>query len=119
MWTYLQRAIVGSYARGEAHPDSDVDVVILCQQTSNLLDNVSWLVNFHCNQTPTVEDWGAITSLRTQREDGLEIEFGIGTECWAALPPDPGTRRVVSDGIRIIYDPFELLGKLEGICSVV
>ncbi len=41
---------------------------------------------------------------------GLEIEFGIGSPTWAATDPlDPGTKRVIRDGLHILYDPDGLL----------
>ena len=46
---------------------------------------------------------------------GLEVEVGIAAPSWAATDPvDPGTRRVVEEGMRIIYDPEELLTRLVG-----
>jgi hypothetical protein len=36
---------------------------------------------------------------------------------WAGTGPvDPGTRRVISDGIRILYDPEGMLGSLLMVC---
>ena len=46
-------------------------------------------------------------------EDGKEVEFGITVRSWAnTLPVDFGTKTVVSDGIRILFDPYDVLKRL-------
>jgi len=51
-----------------------------------------------------LEYWGRVTSLRVRYEDGREVEYGITTRQWAALPLDAGTRRVIRGGMRILLD---------------
>lgn len=49
---------------------------------------------------------------------GLEIEIGSGAPSWAAIGPlDKGTRRVVMDGCRVLYDPDALLRLLIMACD--
>jgi Nucleotidyltransferase domain len=36
-------ALVGSYARGEARPDSDIDVVLLCEEPHAFLAHAPWI----------------------------------------------------------------------------
>ncbi len=37
---------------------------------------------------------------------------------WAGTEPvDPGTRRVVTDGVRVLHDPEQLLADLVRACS--
>ena len=43
---------------------------------------------------------------------GLEIEYNFSTPSWASLPVDAGTRRVLNDGVKILYDPTGLLDAL-------
>jgi len=50
--------------------------------------------------------------MRVWYSGGLEVEFGLCAEEWAALPPDPGTRRVLEDGFRILSDREGLLKRL-------
>lgn len=72
--------LVGSWARGNARPDSHVDVVLL-------------------------------TERRLRLASGLEVEVCIGHPSWAETDPvDAGTRRIVSDGIRVLWDPYLRLG---------
>jgi predicted nucleotidyltransferase len=74
-------ALVGSHARGEARPDSDIDLVLLARRTS----------------------------LRVHYEDGLEVEYGLTSSAWATPPIDEGTARVISGGMRILLDREGLL----------
>lgn len=96
--------LVGSHARGTARADSDVDLVILTTNSVRYLDNISYAENFGAVVKWEKENWGRVTSIRVWYQDGLEVEFGITLPNWASLPVDPGTRRVVSDGVQIIFD---------------
>ena len=43
--------------------------------------------------------------------------MGIASPSWASTDPvDEGTRRVVEDGMRIVYDPDRLLVRLADAC---
>lgn len=105
--------VVGSHARGTARPDSDVDFVILCDTPSTLLADQSWRDKFGIVVRSEIEDWGALQALRTFYQSGVEIEFGITSISWASLPVDPGTQEVVSDGMKILYDPRGVLRELQ------
>jgi hypothetical protein len=49
---------------------------------------------------------------------GLEIDLTVGTPAWASIDPlDAGTRRVVSDGMRPLYDPTGLLAAFAAACE--
>jgi predicted nucleotidyltransferase len=96
--------LVGSHARGEARPDSDIDLVIICSDPAGFLDDVNWINHFGTAREHSIEDWGLVQSVRTFYGDGTEIEFGITSQEWAGLPVDPGTERVVVEGARIILD---------------
>ena len=101
----LGLAIVGSHARGEAGPDSDVDLVLLCKDPKALADDCAWVANFGEPRDTVPEDYGIVRALRVFYLDGLEVEFGLSPLEWADVPLDKGTRRVISDGMRILYDP--------------
>jgi hypothetical protein len=59
------------------------------------------------------EEWGPITEWRFRRRSGLHVEFNVATPSWAGVDPlDPGTARVVSDGLQIIRDPQALLDRV-------
>ena len=105
-------ALVGSYARKQARPDSDIDFLFMCQNTDILLNDISWINQFGKVEKSSREEWGIVTSLRVLYQDGKELEFGIAPLSWADLPADPGTRRVVSDGILILKDRGGFLANL-------
>jgi predicted nucleotidyltransferase len=106
-------ALVGSYARGAARPDSDLDVVLLCEDPHACLAHTSWIHHFGAVERYHTEAWGAVTSLRVYYTEGLEVEFGMTTLAWAVVPVDPGTQDVVSHGMRILWDREGLLGRLQ------
>ena len=110
-------ALVGSHARGVARSDSDVDLVILTLDLRPYLENTGWLERFGTVTSCKTEDWGPATSLRVFFESGLEVEFGLTTTVWAELPVDVGTRRVVSDGMRVLYDSEDILGRLQQVVT--
>lgn len=106
-------ALVGSHARGEARPDSDIDLVLLCADLQGFLSDASWLERFGDVESCQTEDWGMVTSLRAQYRNGLEVEFGMTTPEWAGLPIDPGTQSVVLNGLRILMDRDGTLSRLQ------
>lgn len=111
-------AMVGSYARGLATADSDVDFVVLTADPETYVEDDEWIGSLDEGNLIATKSWGAITERRLRRPNGLEIEVGIGQPTWAAVDPvDPGTARVVRDGMRIVYDPDGLLQRLVAACS--
>lgn len=105
--------VAGSYARGTARPDSDVDVVLLTADPEAYLRDWRWLSDFGVVRSCTREDWGAVQSLRTIYAGGLEVEFGVAALSWARRDPlDPGTRQVVRDGFFIVFERGRLLTDL-------
>ena len=101
-------ALVGSHARGVARPDSDVDLVLLCADPE-LLTDTNWISEFGQVRSFELEDYGALQSVRVHYQDAVEVEFGIADRSWARIPLDPGTRKVLVGGVRILYDPELLL----------
>lgn len=96
--------LVGSWARNEAGPDSDVDVVIVARDPQPLLDDRSWLGAMGEVVQIEVEDWGRVQSLRVMHGSGLEVEYGLTDPGWLAEPLDTGTQAVLGNGVKIIWD---------------
>ncbi len=105
-------ALIGSYARGTANKDSDIDLVILAKNHKNYLSDLTWLNQFGNNNLIKKERYGKVTSLHVQYLNSHEIEFAITTSAWTKIPPDRGTAKVIQDGIQILYDPYHLLKKI-------
>ena len=97
-------ALVGSYARGDARPDSDIDLVLLCSDPPRYLEDTRWVSTFGVATATSIEDWGRVQSVRVHYRDGNEVEFGITSTDWAASPPDAGTVEVLRNGGRILVD---------------
>ncbi|WP_327231862.1 nucleotidyltransferase domain-containing protein [Streptomyces murinus] len=127
--------LVGSYARGAARPDSDVDVVLLTADPAPYLTDTAepdtaesdiadsggtwtgWAGELGLGRLVRTRVWGPLTERRYTLVPGLEVEFGIGGPRWARTDPvDPGTRRVVAEGARTLYDPRRVLAELVRHC---
>lgn len=96
--------IVGSVARGDARPDSDIDVVLLVSRPARYLDDVEWISEFGRARRVGLEHYGAVTSVRAVYENDLEVEFVIAAADWASTPLDPGTEAVARGGIVVLMD---------------
>jgi predicted nucleotidyltransferase len=103
--------LVGSYARGKAREDSDVDLVILTNQPNKYLDNYSFTESFGTIERIEKEYWGKVTSFRIWYHDDFEVELGITKPDWITEKPlDAGTLQVISDGAEVVVDR---IGNLE------
>jgi predicted nucleotidyltransferase len=109
--------LVGSWARGNPRLDSDVDLILLTDRVQRYLDGDVLLHALGAEAVVRRQNWGAIEERRLRLTSGLEVEMGIGEPSWAATQPvDEGTRRVVTDGVRVLHDPAELASRLVCAC---
>jgi predicted nucleotidyltransferase len=111
-------ALVGSHARNAAHPDSDIDLVFLCNDPHGFR-NTSWLLTIPWSGIGlepikwSDEEYGALWARRTWFRPEYEVEFGFTSTSWADVAPvDLGTCEVVSAGLEIWYDPDGVFEKL-------
>ncbi|HSB01698.1 MAG TPA: nucleotidyltransferase domain-containing protein [Anaerolineales bacterium] len=104
-------ALVGSYARGAARDDSDIDLVLLTDQPRKYLDDLKWIERFGSVEKHQTEDYGRLTSLRVWYQNGQEVEYGVTTPDWAAIPLDAGTRQVISDGMMVLFEQGDVLSR--------
>jgi uncharacterized protein len=108
-------ALVGSWARGAERMTSDVDIVIVTSRAATYEESRDWLADFGDPPVVRTQRWGVLVERRVRLPSGLEIEFGFVPSAWADPPVDPGTLRVVRDGLRELYDPD---GRLAGLARV-
>ncbi len=105
----LAIALVGSYARGTANKDSDIDIMVVTNK--HFIIKTDFLHQFGQLKNIIRKKYGKVTSLHVEYLDIPEIEFSFADDSWLSIPADIGTIRVIQDGERIIYDPKELLNK--------
>jgi hypothetical protein len=107
----IAAALVGSYARGQARKDSDIDLLLLVEAPKVFFDDTRWLWRFGVPVEEQMEDYGKVTSLRVWFSDGREVEFGFSTPDWAAPPLDEGSNKVIHDGMKVLYEKDHLLSQ--------
>lgn len=106
---------VGSWARNTARADSDLDLVIITSNPKKYLSDRNWISKFGSIRNIKEEDWGLVKTLRVFYKNNLEVEFNIAAVKWASIDPiDPGTKKVILDGMKILYDPAKILLNLNG-----
>lgn len=106
-------ALVGSYARESATESSDVDLVIITNNPQKYLADTEWTRVFGIVIAQKAEEYGRLTSLRVWYESGLEIEYGFTTREWIQTPLDKGTKKVINDGMRVLFEKEVLLSPHE------
>ena len=116
--------LVGSWAYGNARPDSDVDFVLITSTPEAFRHNDGWLreldwpsAGFRVARWHD-EDYGPLWSRHIMLAPPGEVECGFALPAWAATEPmDGGTREVVSHALRVLLDKegyfARLLGSLE------
>jgi len=108
----LAVVLVGSHARNAAREDSDMDLVVITDDPQKYLAHTDWTGTFGIVAKQQIEDYGMVTSLRVWYESGLEVEYGFTTRAWAKIPLDEGSRQVIEDGMRILFEKVALLSLL-------
>ncbi len=114
----LAVGLCGSWARGTQRPDSDFDLSLVTEEPDRFRSK-EWIgrIDFKSFgeelESYRDADYGPTWSRHVRLSRGTEIEFGFAPQSWADTSPlDPGTRRVVENGYRIIYDPELILNRL-------
>lgn len=100
-------ALVGSWARGEARPDSDLDLMVLTD--GPFAAGVDWPAHGLTLTEARRETWCAAVSHRLFLAPDAEVELTFAAPSWAARPLDAGTRRVAEGGLKALFDPDGLL----------
>jgi predicted nucleotidyltransferase len=109
----LAAAMVGSWARGEARMDSDVDVVLLTDDAAAFIDSDAWAQEWRAASIIRTQRWGVLTERRLALASGLEVEVGVVAPSWASPSPlDAGTAQVLAGGLIPLHDPHRLLDEL-------
>jgi hypothetical protein len=104
-------AVVGSWARGNARPDSDLDLLILATDLEGYRRDRAWLsdlgleeAGYRLSSQRSVL-YGVAMSWHLNLDPAAEIELTFAGLKWAATDPiDAGTRLVVADAFRVVLD---------------
>lgn len=104
-------ALVGSYARGAARSDSDIDLVILCAAPRAYRTDEGWPSELPWGRLGLSvssfrdHDYGKLWSRHVLLSSGVKVEYGFASEEWACINPvDAGTYQVMNARHRILYD---------------
>ena len=108
-------AVVGSWARGTATIDSDLDLVLLTDSPQRYVQSDEWTRELGAVGSLRTIQQGVLVERRLATLSALELDIAIGPRTWASCESlDPGSERVVRDGLRILHDPNGVLAKLAG-----
>lgn len=114
----LALGLCGSWAAGTAGPDSDIDLSIIVEDPIRFKKK-DWMNEIGFEKINTKIDYfkdevyGRVWSRHIFFEKGIEIEFSFADKNWANIENlDEGTRKVVSDGYKVLYDPYLILKRL-------
>jgi predicted nucleotidyltransferase len=116
-------ALVGSWARGNPEPGSDLDLIIVANDPEKLHVPDVWLRDipfataaFEIDRYVT-RRYGNVWSCHVHLEPNAQVELTFAAPAWANIdPPDPGTTFIVADAFRIIVDKD---GALQRLCAAV
>jgi hypothetical protein len=108
-WTREQDTIhalilVDSHANGGNKADSHIDLQLITTTPKLYIDNPSFVNNFGVVVQSKIEKHGIVNSIRIWYSNGLEVEFRITTPIWISTPLEDDTRKVLSNGYKVIID---------------
>jgi len=117
----LALAVAGSWARGTARSDSDIDLILLVREPADFRGQ-DWPGEIAWREGRVTQwhdaDYGVAWSRHLQLSGAREIEFTFCRPSWADTDPvDAGTAEVVSGGCRVLLDKFGLFEKLLSVVS--
>jgi predicted nucleotidyltransferase len=112
-------ALVGSWARGDPHQGSDVDLLLLTDRADEYRNCQKWLAEIDLESagygvaSREVATYGVAWSCHVAMSPNEMLELTFARRSWArADTVDEGTRCVVKDAFRVIFDKDGTLTKL-------
>ena len=112
-------ALAGSWARGNPRRGSDLDLLLLSDLAPAYRRSRKWLTGIDFRKagfrlrSSEGAAYGAVWSLHIHLYPSARVELAFAGCAWANTNPiDAGTRSVVMDGFRIMFDRNGMLAKL-------
>ena len=112
-------ALVGSWACGTPRRKSDIDFLFLSARPKARRTSAHWAASLSSRgfdsslRCRVFRRYGIAWSLHARLTAGRNFEFTFAPRSWASLHPlDPGTERVVKDGMLVLHDPTRALSRL-------
>jgi predicted nucleotidyltransferase len=112
-------ALVGSWARGHPSRASDLDLLLLSERPVEYRRRRRWLreIDFRAAgfrpRSSRGTAYGAVWSLHLHLHPSADVELTFAGRPWANTTPiDAGTRSVVKDGFRIMFDRDGVMARL-------
>ncbi|MBV8824004.1 MAG: nucleotidyltransferase domain-containing protein [Hyphomicrobiales bacterium] len=112
-------ALIGSWARGNARPGSDIDLLVLSDSAEVYRRSHEWMseIDFaragQSIESSNDATYGAVWSRHIHLHPGVELELTFARSTWASVAPiDSGTCAIISDAFRIILDKDAILARL-------
>jgi hypothetical protein len=114
-------ALAGSWVRGAARDDSDIDLILLVADP-RIFRRDDWLAEIQWHEARPAQwrdaDYGVVWSRHVRLIPPCEIELTFCSPSWAGTDPvDAGTAKVISDGCQVLLDKSGLFKKLLSVCS--
>jgi predicted nucleotidyltransferase len=112
-------ALVGSWARGDPHRGSDIDLLLLSDRAIEYRLHREWLTEIFAENAGhrilSSEDasYGVVWSRHVTLMPAVKVELTFAPCSWAGTNPvEPGTQRVVKDAFEIMFDKDGTLARL-------
>jgi uncharacterized protein len=112
-------ALIGSWARGDPHQGSDIDLLLLSDRAIEYRLHREWLTEIFREgavyRILSTEDasYGVVWSRHLKLTPAGNAELTFAQCSWAGTNPvEPGTRSVVKDAFEIIFDKDGTLARL-------
>ena len=113
----LALAVLGSWARGTARTDLDVDLLFIAREPQAYRYDELWLAEIRWPEGYVIDwqdvDYGLVWSRHVRLVPEREIEFGFCAPSWAATDPlDIDTAKIVANGFLVLLDKTRILEHL-------
>lgn len=116
-------AVCGSWARGDARPASDLDLLVIAKEPAIWRRDLNWIAGLPYDlagcayRRHRIATYGIAWSAHIALTPDAEFELTFAPESWALVDPvDPGTCAVVTGGFECVVDKDDRFARLLEVC---